>query len=113
MSNAGQPQEGMSMWLRRANEKRLITAQIAIAIARLVLKEEYGQSEVDQNEPFSVTEDGDIWIVQGRDTPLQNTTDQPGLALAGPFQMRISKFNGQIFECCFVMRLPMAGGKAE
>lgn len=35
MSNAGQPQEGVSMWLRRANEKKLITAQIAIEIARL------------------------------------------------------------------------------
>lgn len=41
MSNAGQPQEGVSMWLRRANEKKLITAQIAIEIAELVLKEEY------------------------------------------------------------------------
>ena len=51
--------------------------------------------------------DGDVWIVRGRAPPPEAVAETPeGFPLAGPFQMRISRFDGQIFECCFVMALP-------
>jgi hypothetical protein len=107
VSEQDQETEGFSMIVRRARGDGLITAAIAVEIARMVLRNEHGQSELDRDEPFSVVADGDVWIVRGRDPPPAAVAETPaGFPPAGPFQMRISRFNGQIFECCFVMALP-------
>ena len=106
MSEQDQEAEGFGMIVRRARGDGLITAAIAVEIARLVLRNEHGQCEFDRNEPLSVVADGDVWIVRGRDPSPEAVAETPeGFPLAGPFQMRISRFDGQIFECGFVMAL--------
>jgi hypothetical protein len=62
----------------------------------------------DRDEPLSVVEDGDTWIVQGRPPPTSPTKGLSELALDGPFKMRISQFDGQILDCVFVINIPIA-----
>jgi len=102
---------GFEMIFRQARGDALITDAIAVEIARLILKSQHGQSALDRNEPLSATADGDAWIVLGRDQPQGPAESPRGFSLAGPFRMRISRFDGQIFECCFVMALPEVGRK--
>jgi hypothetical protein len=108
VSDGNPPQEFGSMFLRGISGSRLISAPIAVEIARLILAEQHGPSSLKQNEPFSVVEDGDTWIVQGaaRAAPIVDTGS--GLPLEGPFKMQISQFDGQILDCVFVVTIPSA-----
>ena len=97
MSEEKREQKFGSLYLRRASGAKLISAQIATEIARLVLREQYGQTELDRNEPFSIVEDGDTWIVRGKDPPKQAPQTPPDIISDGPFKMQISQYDGQIF----------------
>lgn len=86
-----------SMWMRRARGSRLVSAKTAAQLIRLIVTDEYGQDELDRNEPLSVREDGDVWIVDG--APGEQHAQVHGRPRgAGPLFARISKFDGQILD---------------
>jgi hypothetical protein len=101
MKNSINESQDGSMWLRRASGVKLISAQIAVEIARLVVKEQYGQLEVDRNEPFSVIDSGDAWIVTGHESPEFNAKNPPEPTWSGPLRMSVSQFDGQILNYVF------------
>ena len=107
MSDEKREQVFGSMFLRRISGQKLISSPIALEIARLVLKEQSGQGALEANEPLTVAEDGDDWIVLGN-APSPAPFDASGLKLEGPFKMRLSQFDGQILDCVFVVTMPRA-----
>jgi hypothetical protein len=90
-----------SMWLRRANGSRLVSSKTAIELVRMIVRDEYGQDELDRNEPLSVQEDGDSWVVAG--APGEQHALGPGrFKGAGPVYARIARFDGQISDYRFL-----------
>jgi hypothetical protein len=101
MPATNQEQEDFSMWSRRANGVKLISDATAIEIARRVLNDELGPIEVERNEPLSVVQDGDCWVVTGSESTEFNAKHPPASGWAGPLQMRISQFDGRILSYVF------------
>jgi NTF2 fold immunity protein len=95
-----------SMLSRRWSGQKLISADLAVAIARQIHKEQYGQTTLDEDEPLSVSDDGDCWIVNGG---KKRNFEPKNLVLDGPLRMRISKFDGQILSYLFAIALPRPG----
>jgi hypothetical protein len=81
-------------------EEVTLSREIAVEIARLVHKSAEGPESLDANEPLTVLEDDDSWIVNGTESGKFDRTI-PGLV--GPFRMQISKFDAQILS--YVMTL--------
>lgn len=100
MSPDGNEQQYHSegMWLLRANNIDLITSDTAIEIIRRVVCDRYGQEELDRNEPLSVKDDSDTWLVRGTISPPVAGSRQ---AWVGPIRGRIAKFDGQILGFIF------------
>ncbi len=95
--------DGLSpvMWMRRANSIRLVSANTAAELVRMIVKDEYGQDELDRNEPLSVRAEGDEWVVTGASGPQHA---RPGLpAEAGAIYARISQFDGRIVDYHFLL----------
>jgi hypothetical protein len=92
-------QEGASMFARRAAGMKLISESIALAIGRLVLEQQHGEEELRLNSPLTAKAAGDVWIVTGSVPDVGYIDRNP--PYQGPFEMRISQFSGQIFDCFF------------
>jgi len=95
-----------TMLSRRWNGVKLITAEIAIELARRVHASEYGADDLAANEPLSVTESGNAWLVSGSKAGPQLTRGQPidvSRIDDFPFGMKISKFDGQILSYLLVL----------
>jgi hypothetical protein len=86
------------MWLLRANTIDLITSDTAIELIRRVVRDRYGQDEVDRNEPLTVKEEGDTWSVRGTISP---SAAGSRTAWMGPIHARVAKFDGQILGFIF------------
>jgi hypothetical protein len=86
------------MWLLAANKIDLITSDTAIEVIRRVLRDRYSQTEVDRNEPLTVKEEGDTWLVRGT---VPSSTAGPQGAWMGPVRGRVAKFDGQILGFIF------------
>jgi len=86
------------MWLLRANKIDLITSSTAVEIIRRVVCDRYGQDEVDRNEPLTVKDDGDSWLVRGT---MSASAARSGRAWMGPIRGRVAKFDGQILGFIF------------
>ena len=105
-----------SMWLRRANGQKLISAQTAMEMVRMVVKDQHGQLEVDRNEPLSCIDDGDAWIVNGNESPEFNAKNPPKPTWSGPLRMCISKIDGQILSYVFTFdweNIPTGGSQHD
>jgi hypothetical protein len=63
----------------------------AIAIAEAILVPIYGAGSIDNQKPFSVSLDKDIWTVMGQ---LQKRPNR--LRVGGVFQMQISKTDARV-----------------
>jgi NTF2 fold immunity protein len=99
--NTGSPD--YSMLSRRRNGQELVSAETAVAIARFVHKEQYGQEVLEKDEPLLVRDDGSCWIIMGS---KRGEYDPKKQLLDGPLEMRISKFDGQILSYVFSVSLP-------
>ena len=89
------------MWLHRSLGTKLISADIAMGIARLITRERYGQIEVDRNEPLKVEAVDDTWTVTGTANKEFDAAHPRQPACGGRLRMQISQFDGQILECVF------------
>jgi hypothetical protein len=95
--------EQPDMFARRAAGIRLISEDIALAIARLVFAREHGEEALEKQLPLSVVGDAYTWVVRGS-APVVACTDISKLVQS--LEMRISQFNGQIFTNHFAFYLP-------
>jgi hypothetical protein len=70
----------------------------------ILFYEENGEEELVRQSPFSISEEGDTWVVTGRQ---REATDENASrpSREGPFEMKISKFNGQIYDCHYIMHI--------
>ena len=90
------------MLSRRWSGEILITEEIAVELARNVHRNLYGADDLLSNEPLTVTEDGDEWVVQGSKELKPLRADE---ILEGPMIMRISKYDAQIMSYMFAIKL--------
>lgn len=77
----------------RANKIDLVTSDTATELIRRVVRDRYGQDELDSNEPLTVKDDGDTWLVRG--APSSSAAGARP-AWMGPIHGRVAKFDGQI-----------------
>ncbi len=84
------------MFLYRASGRKLISETVALEYARLVLKSEYGDEEVQRQQPLTISADGEDWVITGS-VPFPDD-----FRLDGPFQMRVAQFDGQIRSFAFL-----------
>ena len=89
------------MWLRYANGVLLISAKTAEEIVRMIVRDEFGETALVQNEPLSVRDDRETWLVCG--SPLKRDPSPPQPTWAGPVQVRISKLDGQIVDYVYTI----------
>jgi hypothetical protein len=83
-------EDGMSMILRSATPrgKELITADMALRLAEMVLTHVYGKEYFDARSPLTVSNLGDRWDIRSREE----------VALSGRLQIIIAKRNARILE---------------
>ena len=84
------------MILRGFNREPLITAAVALEIAKLVFIREFGSEEFERQQPLTVQDEGDSWVIQGsreydEDAPREHSQLVDGRAL-----IEIAKDNGAI-----------------
>ena len=91
----------ISMYLLTTLGGELITLATAREIAKLVLRDRYGQEELDRQSPLNVEADGDNWIVKGSHKPEFNDGQEPGVSRQGHLVMSISKGDGRILKFAF------------
>jgi len=100
-----------SMWLHKSLGTKLISAETAKEIARLVTRDRYGQIEVDRNEPLNVAAAGDTWAVTGSQNEEFDVRHPRDPGWAGPVRMRVSQSDGQILEYDFAVDWNKVGRK--
>lgn len=86
--------------------------EIALEIAKAVTKGQYGQEEVAKQEPFSVTEEADRWVVKGTRVPIRKRPNEDGSVTIGPDQhgpvtVEISKRTGEVLFFDAVWHFPI------
>jgi hypothetical protein len=55
----------ISMKLRGFNREPLITEEMALEIAKLVFIREFGSEEFERQQPLTVQDEGDSWVIDG------------------------------------------------
>jgi hypothetical protein len=60
-----EPDDDMSMKLREARKVQVISSDIALKLADMVLRKSYGDATVENQLPFTVLDQGDRWQVNG------------------------------------------------
>ncbi len=103
MNSSDQAGPDYSMLSRRWSGIKLITSQMAMEIARIVHRELEGQANLDCNEPLSVVDDGDSWVVSGAKS-IEYDPSNP--VLEGSLKMRISQFDAQILSYVLALTMP-------
>jgi len=102
LDGAAPPKRQGNTWIIKAMRQKLISADIAIEIARRVTLNRYGQSELDKILPLTALEEGDNWIVVGTFPPDIVARFKSRSADFGPMRMTISSWDGQILDYQFL-----------
>jgi hypothetical protein len=66
--------------------------KVAFGIAEAVLKEIYGDDQIERQKPFHVSLKNNVWYVKG------SVTDDSGYVKGGVFEIEISKIDGKIIR---------------
>jgi NTF2 fold immunity protein len=97
--------EDISMLVYRAGGVELASSQIGLALAEMIFKRIYGESDFQTQTPLHLEDGGDRWIIEGRrraeDYPMP-----PGQASSGKVQIVILKANCQILKLTQKTQLP-------
>ena len=80
--------EDMSMFLRRAAGANLVTSDIALPLAEMLLVHVYGKEYIEERSPLVVTDGGDRWEVRSRE----------GIPAGERLSIVIMKRNARVFE---------------
>ena len=63
--SVAEPDDDISMKLREARKVEVISSDIALKLADMVLRKSYGAATVDNQLPFTVLDQGDRWQING------------------------------------------------
>ena len=99
-----EPEEEMTMRLRRYRNIEVISSDIALKLADMVFREIHGDETVENGLPLTVTDLGDRWRVDStfRKPSSLDLKDPEG----GQLTMTIQKTNGRILNLARNLMLP-------
>jgi len=95
--------EDMSMILFKSGHGVIATQEIAIDLAQKIIVHVYGEDELAQQLPLSIQDNGDTWIITGRDPTNGKSGPASGLK-KGKVEVEIVKYNCQIIKMLQNMR---------
>lgn len=89
------------MKLRGFNSEPLITQDLALGIAKLLLAQEFGPDDLALQQPLTVKDEGDAWLIEGSrefdyDTPRTDRPEGSAQMVDGNALVEIAKENGAI-----------------
>lgn len=94
MSNPDMPSHPMQ--LRRILQQKLVSREVALEIARLIIKDNDGEDELRLQEPLLASEIGDDWEIVGSRQVNYDDGRPPGALRLGRIELIISQWDGQI-----------------
>ena len=83
----------------------LISREIALVLAEMVFKRVYGEDDFKMQQPLTISDDDDRWMIVGNRRSEEPST-QTGNLLDGPVEMIVLKRNGQIVKLVRHARFP-------
>jgi NTF2 fold immunity protein len=96
----------LSMYLYGVLQQKLVTRDTALAFACALLKDKFGAEELALQEPITISEDGDTWVVSGSRQPNWDDGRPSGAMRRGKAEVVISQFDGRILK--FTVDAPIA-----
>jgi hypothetical protein len=108
----------ISMKLRGFNSEPLITEDLALEIAKLLLIREFGSDDFELQQPLSVKDEGDAWLVEGSrefdyDAPRADRPEGSAQMVDGNALVEISKENGAILALMRFVDLAESDGSPK
>ena len=88
----------LSMYLYGILQQKLVTRDTALAFACALLKDKFGEEELALQDPISIREDGDTWVISGSRQPNWNDGRPSGAVRSGKAEVVISQFDGRILK---------------
>jgi len=97
----------LEMKMREARKKYLISEDIAVKLAEMVFRENYGEAVLANQLPLTVRDRDEAWQVEGtfRQYSSLDLKDSEG----GQIIIVIRKLNGEILDFTHLMILPQSG----
>lgn len=85
------------MMIYKALAEVLVTADVALEFARLLLSARLGERGLQQQEPLEIADSGDFWTIVGKAMPNYVGRDR-GALVDGRAEIEISKYDGRIWK---------------
>jgi hypothetical protein len=86
----------ISMKLRGFNKQPLITEELALEIAKLVFIREFGHEDFELQQPLTVQDEGDTWVIEGSREYNEDAPRVHYQLVDGRTLIEIAKENGAI-----------------
>lgn len=87
-----------SIKLFAASGRDLISREIALALSRMLISKSYGKDQLQVQEPLTVSDSGEKWIVVGSKAYDEPLTD--GTLNEGPIEIEILKSDCRVIKFC-------------
>ncbi len=84
------------MILRGFNREPLITEEMALEIAKLVFIREFGSDDFERQQPLTVQDEGDSWVIEGSREYDEDAPRDHYQLVDGRTLIEIAKENGAI-----------------
>jgi hypothetical protein len=84
------------MKLRGFNREPLITEAMALEIAKLVFIREFGSEDFERQQPLTVRDEGDSWLIEGSREYDEDAPRVHSQLVDGRTLIEIAKHNGAI-----------------
>ena len=101
-----QTTEDPSMTLLRFTGTEMASQPIALALAEMIFKHVYGESDFESQLPLHVIDGGDRWIIEGSREP-DDYAPIPGEVPRGKMRIVILKANCQVVQLTQKVQLPI------
>lgn len=86
----------ISMILLRVIENHLISKEIAVKLAELIIAEQFGETELDMHKPLKLADDRDNWYISGARRSSVPTSEHNPVDTG--IQITIAKADGQVLK---------------
>jgi len=97
--------EGLSVHVMRALGTRLVSKEVAVKFAELLLLDRHGQAELDRQSPLQAEAEGDRWVVTGS-CSRPDVGAPTGSLGPGCLSISISQIDGRVYDFKFVGGFP-------
>ena len=90
--------DDLTMYLYKTLGETLVSRETATEFARLLIKDRFGVDELLRQEPLTVADHEQTWLITGSGTSLYGDGLPEGTLRRGRAVVEISKADGQIFQ---------------